>query len=108
MAKLPSLQVRNKQKKVSNDLSNRLSTGSNTGIGKVTALELSKRGAKVIMLCRDMKKAAVAAEEIKAQTKGCLVIKRLNLASLDSVRNCASEILIEEEKIDYLINNAGQ
>merc|ERR1711874_119134 len=37
-------------------------TGANTGIGKVTAMDLSKRGAKVVMLCRDMEKAEGAAE----------------------------------------------
>lgn len=31
-------------------------TGANTGIGKVTALELAKKKAKVIMACRDIEK----------------------------------------------------
>ena len=39
--------------------------GGNAGIGKVTALELARRGARVIMLCRDMKKAETVAEKIR-------------------------------------------
>merc|ERR1719308_739318 len=67
-------------------------TGANTGIGKVTAMELSKRGAKVVMLCRNMEKA----EEHK-----------LDLSSLASVRECAEQLGNSLEKIDILINNAG-
>ncbi len=38
--------------------------GANTGIGKETALELSRRGARLMLLCRDLDKAEEAKEEI--------------------------------------------
>jgi len=82
-------------------------TGANTGIGKVTALDLSKRGAKVVMLCRNVEKAEAAAEEIRKATEGEVVVHKLDLASLASVRECAEQLGNSLEKIDILINNAG-
>ena len=40
-------------------------TRANTGIGKETALDLAKRGARVILACRDLDKANTAANEIR-------------------------------------------
>lgn len=87
-------------------------TGCNTGIGKITALELCKRGARVIMACRNLEKAKNAADDIRkevAEVKnaGEVVVKELNLASLTSVRKCAEDILATEEYIHLLVNNAG-
>ncbi|CAG2169960.1 unnamed protein product, partial [Oppiella nova] len=42
-------------------------TGANTGIGKETALQLSLRGAKIIIGCRDVNKANGAVDEIRAK-----------------------------------------
>ncbi len=42
-------------------------TGSNSGIGKATAFEMAKRGAVVVMACRDMEKAGKVTEEIRAK-----------------------------------------
>ena len=84
-----------------------LHTGANTGIGKVTALDMSKRGAKVIILCRNQDKAKEAANEISDETGGVVAYEKLDLASLASVQECAKNLLDSEEKIDILINNAG-
>ena len=40
-------------------------TGANTGIGKITAADLSRRGARVIMLCRSLERAEPAAADIR-------------------------------------------
>lgn len=82
-------------------------TGANTGIGKCTALELSKRGARLVLLCRNTEKAERAAEDIRKATEGDVVVHSLDLASLASVRECAAQLGNSLEKIDILINNAG-
>ena len=81
--------------------------GSNTGIGKITAHEISKRGARIIMLCRNIQKGEEAASEILKATGNPVEVLKLDLSSLTSVRECAQMILDKEEKIDILINNAG-
>ena len=83
-------------------------TGANTGIGKETALDLAKRNAKVILACRDPEKGRRAVSDIiKKSGNPNVVFRRLDLASFNSIRNFAFEILSEETTIDVLINNAG-
>ena len=84
-----------------------LITGCNTGIGKETAFDLSRRGARVGMLCRNEVLANAAAEEIRKETNGDIVVYKCDLSSLKSIRECAKEILAKEEQINILINNAG-
>ncbi len=82
-------------------------TGCNTGIGKETVRDMSKRGARVVMACRNLELANQAANEIQEETRGDIRVVQLDLASLKSVRQCAKDILEEEDRIDILINNAG-
>ncbi|XP_063418992.1 retinol dehydrogenase 13-like [Mytilus galloprovincialis] len=85
-----------------------LITGANTGIGKETAMDLAKRGARVILACRDLDKAKTAADDIKNRTGNAnIIIKRLDLASLKSIKLFAGDINANENRLDILINNAG-
>lgn len=85
-----------------------LITGANTGIGKETAIDLAKRGANVIIACRSVEKAKVAQNEIiSASGNKHVSLVELDLASLESVRQCAEKINKEQNRLDILINNAG-
>ncbi|KAM7542328.1 hypothetical protein Aperf_G00000008057 [Anoplocephala perfoliata] len=107
-------------------------TGANTGIGKETASELARRGANVIMACRNVEKAEEARADIiatygkgrpTALTKNVLnskirailtpvqpeqlAIEKLDLSSFGSIRSFVQRIRDKKLKIDVLINNAG-
>uniref|UniRef100_A0A8C1G0L6 Retinol dehydrogenase 12, like n=1 Tax=Cyprinus carpio TaxID=7962 RepID=A0A8C1G0L6_CYPCA len=83
-------------------------TGANTGIGKETAINLAKRGARIIMACRDTEKAEAALKEVKdASGNQDVVTSRLDLADSKSIREFAEKINKEEKQVNILINNAG-
>lgn len=83
-------------------------TGANTGIGYETALDFARRGAKVIMACRDLKKAEEAANKIKLETGNEKVsVEHLDLVDLESVKKFADSINKSQARLDLLINNAG-
>nr|CAH8874666.1 unnamed protein product [Trichobilharzia regenti] len=107
-------------------------TGSSAGIGLITAGELARRGAKVIMACRNLSKAEGARKQLlekygvnnpqsvnidvacKDVTQSLspiqndqLIIEQLDLASLDSVRQFADRIKSKYTELNILINNAG-
>jgi retinol dehydrogenase 12 len=83
-------------------------TGANSGIGKVTALELARRGAHVLMACRSLEKAQPVADAIKQETGNQNVeLVQLDLGNQTSVRRAAKEILAKSIPIHGLVNNAG-
>lgn len=66
-------------------------------------------GARVILACRDMDRANKAAEEVRKRSGNeNVIVRKLDLASLQSVRQLASDVLASEERLDVLINNAGR
>ena len=65
-------------------------TGGNTGIGRETVLELTRRGARVITGCRDLAKAQDVVTEVRNKYGADLVVEPLDLADLESVKKFAA------------------
>lgn len=85
-----------------------LITGANRGIGKETTRALAKKGATIIMACRHLEKAEPVCEMIQAESKNPNIkVMKLDLASLESVRNFTQEFKESYQKLNVLINNAG-
>ena len=83
-------------------------SGANTGIGKATATELAKRGARVVMGCRDQHKGEAVARMIRSKTKNPDVFSyQLDLASLSSIKGFVEDFNNRESSLHVLINNAG-
>jgi retinol dehydrogenase-12 len=94
----------------SGELSGRtfLITGANTGIGRVTAADLAKRGGRVYLACRSEQKGRAAVAAIVAATGNeAVTFLPLDLADLASVRACAEQFLARGEPLHVLINNGG-
>ena len=84
-----------------------LITGATSGIGRQTAMQLSRMGAKVIITYRDKQKALETQQWIKSETNSLIDIYYCELASFASIRSFANEISAQHPQIDVLINNAG-
>ena len=84
-------------------------TGANTGIGYETALELAKRGGKVVLACRDAKRGQDACDKIMLETNSKNVwFERLDLSSFESIREFVARFKSNFTRLDILINNAGE
>jgi len=85
-----------------------LVTGSNTGVGFVTARELAKMGATVVMVCRNRAKGEAAQAEIKEMSGNDQIdLIVADLSRLSEVRRVASSFKQKYSQLHVLINNAG-
>ncbi|MGW6980234.1 oxidoreductase [Streptomyces sp. NPDC054932] len=83
-------------------------TGANSGIGYVTARELARRGASVVLACRSAARGRAAVVRLRSQVPGAEVeFIPLDLADLASVREFAAACGKRHARLDLLINNAG-
>ncbi len=80
-------------------------TGANSGLGLQTAVALARKGAAVVLACRDGQRGRDAEQKVRSLTGSDQVEMRLlDLASLDSVRAFAAGI---SGPVHLLVNNAG-
>ncbi|CAD5124704.1 DgyrCDS12967 [Dimorphilus gyrociliatus] len=85
-----------------------VSVGASSGIGREVALDMAKRGARVITASRDEEKGLESVNYIKNLSKNSSVFwKKLNLSDLSSVRQFAIWFTSCEQRLDILINNAA-
>ncbi|MGW5263070.1 oxidoreductase [Microbispora sp. NPDC004025] len=83
-------------------------TGANSGLGLVTATELARHGAHVVMAVRDIAAGEREAEAIRRSARRAEIeVRKLDLASLASVHAFAKELIADFPAVDLLVNNAG-
>ncbi len=82
-------------------------TGANSGIGKETALALGKKGAKVVLVCRNKERGEKALAELSAAVPGKFDLLLADIGSLSEVKKLAEKIKSQYPKIDVLLHNAG-
>jgi 3-oxoacyl-[acyl-carrier protein] reductase len=83
-----------------------LVTGASQGIGRACALELAKAGATVALAARNVEKLGEVAAEIVA-AGGTAQAFALDVASEESIKECAKAVLAAFGNVHILVNNAG-
>lgn len=83
-------------------------TGANGGLGLETARELARKGAHVVLAARNQDKAETTRRDLLTEIPNAsLEVRRLDLASLESIHELAADVLGDHVAIDLLVNNAG-
>ncbi len=85
-----------------------LVTGATNGIGFITARELAKMDATVLMVARDEQKGRAKIEEIRQVVPHAkLELMLADLSSMASIRQLATNLTAKYSSLDVLVNNAG-
>lgn len=83
-------------------------TGGNVGLGFKSTLELSRKGAEVIIACRSAEKGEAAIARIKTELPAArLQVITLDLLDRNSIRRFADQFQQRHTRLDILMNNAG-
>jgi len=81
-------------------------TGSTKGIGRAVAIGYAEEGASVIVCGRSDDLAKSLAEELTQKGKKAVAL-RLDVTSVDSVKQVVDQVAQQFGRIDILVNNAG-
>src|SRR3954470_6043019 len=82
-----------------------LVTGANSGLGLHTSLALARRGAHVLMACRNPAKADEALARVMTDVPGSRVeLVAMDLASLSSIRDAAADVARRTSSLDILVD----
>lgn len=86
-----------------------LVTGASSGIGVETVAALHATGASVFATARDLVKGQKVIDEILSRklSEGKIHLIKMELDSLESVRQGAKEIMSKTDKMNVLVCNAG-
>jgi retinol dehydrogenase-12 len=85
-----------------------LVTGATSGIGRSTAIELARKGFRLVLLARSAEKAAATQARIEELVPGAEVeILLADLADLGQVRYAAAQFNARHPCLNVLVNNAG-
>jgi NAD(P)-dependent dehydrogenase (short-subunit alcohol dehydrogenase family) len=83
-------------------------TGATSGIGREAALQLARKGAALVLVGRNARRADAPNEWLKERVPGAAVTVRIaDLSRLDELRRLAGDLARTLDKIDVLVNNAG-
>ena len=83
-------------------------TGATSGIGEVAAVELAKRGARIVIVARDAARAEATLDKLRAANPAADHVAHIaDLSRLAEMKRVGAEIAAEEPEIDVLVNNAG-
>ncbi len=87
---------------------NAIITGATSGIGRITALAIAEKGARLVLPVRNMAKGEELKQEIGEKTGNTSVeLISCHLDSLESIRQFAEEYKQKHDTLHLLVNNAG-
>ncbi|MEV0611594.1 SDR family NAD(P)-dependent oxidoreductase [Polymorphospora rubra] len=79
-------------------------TGATNGLGRIAAIALARRGARIVIAARDPEKVERVRREIGVHPSDVFLG---DLSRTDDVRRIGQEIVDRHERVDVLVNNAG-